>query len=174
MRYLLDELQVHENDHSDALAPSSQEAGQLPAGEAAFARPVATEALQTAHHMALMADVRVLQATVDKINASQTVMLDDIRGLREQFSNTVNHLPSYLVCPGTQCLSNPSPPSVQSGNGTYFQRSLYSTSSLTDLSHYSAPAVLIRTPAFCRRGQLCPANASSVSPAIISPQPGAK
>jgi len=33
MKYLLDELHAHENDHSNALAPTSWEAEQLPAGE---------------------------------------------------------------------------------------------------------------------------------------------
>ena len=118
MRYLLDELNAHENDHSDALAPE-----QPPAGEAALAQPAMME---TAHDAALAADVRVLQATVnristsmDKVSASQMAMSDDVRSLREQLGNMANHSLSNYVCPGTWCPSNPSgPPSVQSGNGT--------------------------------------------------------
>ena len=54
MQYLLDELNAHENDHSDALALE-----QPPAGEAALAQPAMTE---TAHDAVLVADVRVLQS----------------------------------------------------------------------------------------------------------------
>ena len=113
MRYLLDELHTHENDHSNALAPISQEAERSPAGEAA-----------------LTADMRVLQATVDKISASvdkvsmsQMAMSDDMRSLQEQFSDMANCLPSnHCSCPGTQYLSNPSPPSVQSSSGVCFHQ----------------------------------------------------
>lgn len=113
MRYLLDELHAHENDHSNALTPISQEAERSPAGE-----------------VALMADVRVLQATVvkisasmDKVSMSQMAMSDDMRSLREQFSDMANRPPSnHCSCPGTQYLSNPSPPSVQNSNGACFHQ----------------------------------------------------
>ena len=80
MRYLLDELNTHENDHSDALTLE-----QPPAGEAALAQPVTTE---MAHHVALVADVWVLQVTMnristsmDRVSMSQMAMLDNMKSL---------------------------------------------------------------------------------------------
>jgi len=50
--------------------------------DATLARPdTTTEALQVAHHVALTADMQVLQASVDKMSTSQLAMSDDIRGL---------------------------------------------------------------------------------------------
>jgi len=120
MRYLLDELHAHENDHSDALAPTSEEAERSPAG-AATAQPAATEALQTAHHASLTADMQVLQASVDR------------RGLREQFGGMANRPLSNRVYLGTQWVSNPSLPSVQSGNaGACSQQMEFQYSGLTE------------------------------------------
>ena len=114
MQYLLDELNAHENDHSDALALE-----QPPAGEAALAQPVMME---TAHDAVLVADVRVLQVTVnristsmDKVSASQMAMSDDVKSLREQLSNMANHSLSNCVC-----LEFKSP--VQSGFFAFFGR----------------------------------------------------
>jgi len=168
MRYLLDELHAQENDHSDALAPTSQEAEQSSA-EAAVARSATTEGLQVAHHTALTADMRVLQASVDRIS-------DDIRGLREQFGDMANRPLSNRVCPGTQQWpSNPSLPSAQSGNAGVCPHQMgFSCSGLTDPSpHCSAPATCIHAAAVCGCTQLRPVNASShVSPAILPCQPG--
>ncbi|KIM59454.1 hypothetical protein SCLCIDRAFT_126125 [Scleroderma citrinum Foug A] len=95
MQYLLDELNAHENDHSDALALE-----QPPAGEAALAQPATME---MAHHV---------------VSASQMAMSDDVKSLREQLGEMANCSLSNCVCPGTWCLLNPSPLSVQSSNDT--------------------------------------------------------
>ena len=119
--------------------------------------------------MALMADIQVLQASVDRIN-------DDIRGLCEQFADMANHLLSNRVCPGNQQWPlNPSLPSAQSGNASVCPHQmgcLYS--GLTDPSpHCSAPATCIHTAATCGCTHLCPVNAfSCVSPTVLPCQPG--
>ena len=122
-----------------------------------------------AHHTALTADMRVLQASVDRIS-------DDIRGLREQFGDMANRPLSNRVCPGTQQWpSNPSLPSAQSGNAGVCPHQMgFSCSGLTDPSpHCSAPATCIHAAAACGCTQLRPVNTSShVSPAILPRQPG--
>ena len=116
MRYVLDELYYYEHDHSDALAPTSQEAGQSLAGEAALVRPATTEALNMAQ-ASLSAEI---QAAFNKLSAAQLALTEgqlaltkDIRSLREQFGSESNHLQPPDPCTPTSTstsasLSNPS------------------------------------------------------------------
>ena len=76
MCYLLDKLHCYENDYSDALALTSQEADALFAGEAALVRPASTEALCMAHGV-LMADVAVLHSDVLKQTTLQAAILEE-------------------------------------------------------------------------------------------------
>jgi len=95
MRYVLDELYHYEHDHSDALAPTSREAGQSLAGDAALVRPATTEALNMVQ-ASLSAEI---QAAFSKLSAAQLALTEgqlalakDIRSLHEQLGGGSNHL----------------------------------------------------------------------------------
>jgi len=129
MRYVLDELYHYEHDHSDALAPTSQEAGQSLAGEAALVRPATTEALNTVQ-ASLSAEI---QAAFSKLSAAQLALTEgqlalakDIRSLHEQLGGGSNHLQPPDSCTPTSTstsasLSNPSqiqPGQIATVNGS--------------------------------------------------------
>ena len=83
MCYLLDELHCYENDYSDALTPTSQEADALFASEAALVRPASTEALRMAHGV-LTADVAVLHSDVLKQTTLQATILEEQAAISRQ------------------------------------------------------------------------------------------
>ncbi|KIN97880.1 hypothetical protein M404DRAFT_100511, partial [Pisolithus tinctorius Marx 270] len=76
MRYLLDELNCYENDHSDALQPVPREGDRSLAGEAALIRPASTEALSMAH-ASITADVASLHTTVREVKEASCSLSTD-------------------------------------------------------------------------------------------------
>ena len=95
MRYVLDELYYYKHDHSDALTPTSREAGQSLAGEAALVRPATTEALnmvQASLSSEIQAAFSKLSAAQLALTEGQLVLTKDIRSLHEQLGSRSNHL----------------------------------------------------------------------------------
>ncbi|KAL4064546.1 hypothetical protein J3A83DRAFT_4191265 [Scleroderma citrinum] len=96
MCYLLDELYCYENKHSNALGPISQEADHSLASEGTLIQPASTEALCPAH-ASLTADVATLHASMNKMSASQAMMLEDVRDLHQKLGNMSNLLEKTLA-----------------------------------------------------------------------------
>ncbi|KAL4072545.1 hypothetical protein V8B97DRAFT_2023336 [Scleroderma yunnanense] len=96
MCYLLDELYCYENKHSNALGPISWEADHSLASEGTLIQPASTEALCLAH-ASLTADVATLHASMNKMSASQAMMLEDVRDLHQKLGNMSNLLEKTLA-----------------------------------------------------------------------------
>jgi hypothetical protein len=69
IRYLLDELHLSEEDHSDALCPIQRKAGVSLLGEHALIKPASTEELQLVQ-TSLSSDIRMVQQEVGKMQQS--------------------------------------------------------------------------------------------------------
>ncbi|KAI6138555.1 hypothetical protein BKA82DRAFT_3989880 [Pisolithus tinctorius] len=127
MRYLLDELNCYENDHSDALQPVPREGDRSLAGEAALIRPASTEALSMAH-ASITADVASLHTTVREVKEASCSLSTDVREIRQQLSDMSNLVAKALLT-STSAHSVPS--------GTVLAHSVTSTMP-TDQPHVSA------------------------------------
>ena len=121
MRYALDELFRYEKDHSDALAPSSQEAHTSLAGEAALVRPATAGEL-----LKLAAAQKAMAASIAQLAASQQAIVADVRSVQVQLSSLVGSAPAANMCSpssaGSLPSNGPSPPlgqvaSVDGSNG---------------------------------------------------------
>ena len=102
MRYLLDELHSYEEDYSDALAPTSREAGASFAGEAALIRPATTEVLHMTR-TTLTADVAVLHKAIVNMRASQDVLAENMHQNFTDMSNLIRE----VLAPGHRTLASP-------------------------------------------------------------------
>ncbi|KAI6006498.1 hypothetical protein F5J12DRAFT_768678 [Pisolithus orientalis] len=89
MRYLLNELNCYENDHSEALQPVPCEGDCSLAGEAALVRPASTEALNMAH-ASITADMAALHTTVKEVKETSCSLSVDVREIHQQLSDMSN------------------------------------------------------------------------------------
>ncbi|KAI5994946.1 hypothetical protein F5J12DRAFT_929408 [Pisolithus orientalis] len=112
MRYLLDELNCYENDHSDVLQPVPHEGDRSLAGEAALVQPVSTKALNMVHAL-ITADMAALHTTMKEVKETLCSLSVDVREICQQLSDMSNLVVKALTL--ASAYSAPSGPVLRQG-----------------------------------------------------------